>query len=294
MQRTRRILWVALAIGLMGTSEWAWARAGEAVEITAPVPGGTARVQAISQHIGDRDAVIVAQVPGRTKVISFVLLYEIGGVWVEQALDPAGPVPHRPEALRDEIMVPWQGVIPHQTKGTRVPYYLRLQTMRAGETTIPQGAPEQPLAVTFKGEVSRPALIAHIVAMMGGLLPLAIAFIAAWVYLARGRLLGLTRRCVLIGFGLLFVGGVPLGMIVERQVFGTYWEGWPFGRDVTDTKTGLLLVLWLVLILVRGRSIFDGRPARGGVRDRVWATWVVLLTLLTGALYLIPHENVKF
>jgi hypothetical protein len=137
-------------------------------------------------------------------------------------------------------------------------------------------------------------LIAHVLCMMVGLLFLVLGLVFAFAHLRTGRQLAPLRRLTLIGVVLLAIGILPLGIAVEYQVFGTYWEGWPFGRDVTDTKSGLLLVLWLILLIVRGRDLFRSTPAVRGCRDRAWAKWLIALVLFTIALYLIPHENLKF
>ena len=187
----------------------------------------------------------------------------------------------------------WTGTIAHHDPGTQIPYYLRIEPRGAQAVAVPASAPEKPVRMTFKGRPSPPVLIAHIVAMMGGLIPLMIAFVAAWTYLVRNRGLVLLRRSALIGFVSLLLGGVPLGMIVESQVFGTSWQGWPFGRDVTDTKTAVLLLAWLALLLSRGRALFGREAAVRGPRDRAWAAWVIVLGIVTAGVYLIPHENVK-
>jgi len=153
---------------------------------------------------------------------------------------------------------------------------------------------EETFAVTYKGDVDRRLLLAHVLCMMGGIVPLLVAAALAAVFLRTGKFVGAMRRFVLVGFVLLLLGSVPLGIALEYQVFGTYWEGWPFGRDVTDTKSGLMLLLWLGLILSRGRWVFSRGRASGGLSDEAWAKLLIALSVFTFAIYLIPHQNLRF
>jgi hypothetical protein len=291
-----RHVWLVAAsaawLGLLGST--AAARPSRPLEVTVPVPAGQIMVEALKEHVGAGDAAILAHVPAKTRFARFALQYEIDGRWREVTFVPAKAVAVGADTLRSGVTQIWKAAIPHQGRGAHVPYYLRFELKEAGAMQVPAAAPAEHFLLTFKGKPSRPLLFAHVLFMMGGLIPLGIAFAAAWIYLLRGRSLVWLRRPVLIGFVSLLIGGVALGIPVEHQVFGTYWGGWPFGRDVTDTKTGLLLALWLVLILARGREILVRRMARRPPGDRAWAVAVIVLALLTVALYLIPHENVKF
>ncbi|MBD3237012.1 MAG: hypothetical protein GF330_09930 [Candidatus Eisenbacteria bacterium] len=188
----------------------------------------------------------------------------------------------------------WRERIPHLGRGQTTRYYLELRSVGGVSWALPAGAPEQRISLTFKGGVSSPVLTGHVLCMMVGLGVLILAGLFAIAHLRTTRFLAPMRRCALIGVVLLAIGTLPLGMIVEYQVFGTYWEGWPFGRDVTDTKSGLMMVLWLILMLARGRALLSRLPARRGPSDRAWARWLIALVLFTIGLYLIPHENIKF
>ena len=47
---------------------------------------------------------------------------------------------------------------------------------------------------------------------------------------------------------LLFIGGMILGCIVQKYAFGVYWSGVPFGWDLTDNKTLLIVLLFAFAI----------------------------------------------
>ncbi|MCK4411990.1 MAG: hypothetical protein KAY32_00465 [Candidatus Eisenbacteria sp.] len=279
------------------------ARRSDPQEISFRTEVGEVGLVVLEEHVGPGGAEILCRVPDRPGMWAghVFLHHRVQGMGSYQrvALEPRGLSDRRAES-DSASGLRWGAVIPHQPRGTRVEYFIELAIGPDERITIPPLAPAReawdprPYTLTFKGRVSRPLLIAHVLCMVGGMVPLGVGLVAAFAYLFRRRGLALMRRSVLIAFVLLFLGGVPLGMPVEWQVFGTYWEGWPFGRDVTDSKTGLLLLLWLVLLLVRGRDLFGRRPAFRRPTDRTWAGWVIALVIFTVALYLIPHENIKF
>ena len=75
----------------------------------------------------------------------------------------------------------------------------------------------------------------------------------------------------------MLVGGILLGMLVTRYAFGEWWTGFPLGHDITDSKTLLAQVAWLLAALAVGRTRLD-------------RAWVVLAALVTLAIFAIPHS----
>ncbi len=82
---------------------------------------------------------------------------------------------------------------------------------------------------------------------------------------------------------LLAIGGLIFGPIVQKYSFGAYWTGWPFGGDLTDNKTIVMVIVWLVAWFAN-RRFKDASPTG-------YAKWVILASLvITLATYLIPHS----
>lgn len=129
----------------------------------------------------------------------------------------------------------------------------------------------EPLVLRYKDPVPGSLLILHVLVMFGGMLTSTAAGFAAL-----GRR-GDTRRIALVAAVLILVGGFALGPLVQKAAFGVYWSGFPFGHDLTDNKTVVSALVWIAA-LVAGRR---GRDARG---------WVVAASLVTLAVFLIPHS----
>jgi hypothetical protein len=77
--------------------------------------------------------------------------------------------------------------------------------------------------------------------------------------------------------GFLFVGGFILGPLVQYFAFDALWTGVPFGYDLTDNKTLIAMVGWLVALFMYKRS---DKPVK-------WALFAAILLLLV---YTIPHS----
>jgi hypothetical protein len=130
---------------------------------------------------------------------------------------------------------------------------------------------EESVIIRFRGSVPAVVLIAHIIIIFLGMLFSTRAGIEA---LDRK---GNPRKLVLWTLGLLFVGGLILGPVVQKYAFGAFWTGFPLGKDLTDTKILVAMVVWIVAAIA-GRG---GKPAR---------RWVLGASILLLIVFLIPHS----
>ena len=88
---------------------------------------------------------------------------------------------------------------------------------------------------------------------------------------------GNSYRYLLWTIGLLFIGGLILGPIMQKYAFGALWTGFPLGKDLTDNKTLISFLFWL----------FAWYKNRGGHNRRGWILFAAIINL---AIYLIPHS----
>lgn len=159
------------------------------------------------------------------------------------------------------------GALPHQPPAGRLWYRVRL--VRGEESLVIP--PRRPAAIRFRGDVPAAVLLPHIVLMFLAMLFSTRAGFEA--FRRRPRMKGLAWWTV----GTILVGGILLGMFVTYYAFGEWWTGFPVGTDITDSKTLLAQVVWLVAALAVGRSRLD-------------RAWVVLAALVTLAIFAVPHS----
>lgn len=156
--------------------------------------------------------------------------------------------------------------LPSQPPAGKLEYQVRL---RHGATEVL--LPPTPAVTRFRGAVPAGVLVPHIAAMFLGLLCGNAAALAA----AAGE--PAAKRLARATLGLLTVGGLALGPLVQKHAFDAYWTGFPFGHDLTDNKTAIAVLAWALALLATRR----GRPGRAAI---------VAAALLTLAVFALPHS----
>jgi len=156
--------------------------------------------------------------------------------------------------------------LPSQPPAGKIIYSVQVNTSR-----VQYNLTEEPVIIRFKGVVPAAVLIPHILFMFTAM------FLATRSGLAALVDSPATERYVLVTGILLFLGGLLLGPLVQKYAFDAYWTGWPWGHDLTDNKTAVAFISWLVAFW---RIKKTGR-AKG---------WVIAAAIITLLVYLIPHS----
>jgi hypothetical protein len=159
------------------------------------------------------------------------------------------------------------GALPHQPPAGKLEYRITLNG-KNGALSLPHDG----TAITrFKGNVHLSVLIPHIILMFIAMLFSNRAGIGA---ASSDRKFPTYTKWVL---GLLTAGGLILGPIVQKQAFGAFWTGVPFGWDLTDNKTLISVLGWF--------AAFWAQRINRGARPVTIAA-----ALITLAVFLIPHS----
>lgn len=79
-----------------------------------------------------------------------------------------------------------------------------------------------------------------------------------------------------LSFFFLTLGGLILGLFVQKFAFQVYWAGFPFAWDLTDNKTLIAFLIWLVALLL---NIKKYRPI-----------YLVIAVLMIFVVFSIPHS----
>ena len=174
------------------------------------------------------------------------------------------PWSRRSMVRRGKDLIAW---LPHQPPAGKVAYRIYL--------TKGDGAPvalrSEPVILRFRNPVPAWIWVPHVVVMFLGMLFSSRAGLEACFKGMRVRILAL------LAISLLVIGGFIFGPVMQKYAFNTYWTGWPVGTDLTDNKTAVALLTWMVAYW-RIRA----RPERGA--------WAIAAALVTLAVYLIPHS----
>ena len=156
----------------------------------------------------------------------------------------------------------WQAALPVQPVAGKLQYFLTVD----GKDYLK----DEPVVIRFRNDVPAYILIPHILLMF-----------AAMLFAVYTFLLVVTRRkysvWLKITVGTLFVGGFILGPLVQHAAFGPWWAGFPYGTDLTDNKT-LISFLFFIVALATLRWKYN--------------KWVVVLAVLVMiVIFSIPHST---
>lgn len=157
--------------------------------------------------------------------------------------------------------------LPRQPKAGKLEYYVEAVRNDAS-IIIP---PSEPIVIRFKGDVPLIVIILHVLAMFTAMLLSTRTGLEC--FMAAPRL----RRYTTLTMVILAIGGFVLGPIMQWYAFDLWWTGWPFDNDMTDNKTLVAFLGWVVAAVAARRS---SKPA----------PWIIGAALLMLMVYLIPHS----
>lgn len=157
--------------------------------------------------------------------------------------------------------------LPAQKRLEKLDYYITLSKQNS-IIIIPN---EKLVTIRFKDPVPTWVLIPHIFAMFFAMLLSTRTGLE--FFNKEPRLDKLTLWTIII----LFIGGFPLGFAMNGFAFGEMWGGWPFGNDVTDNKTQVAFIAWLIAyyFIKKNKNI---------------KLAALLAAIIMLAVYLIPHS----
>ena len=134
---------------------------------------------------------------------------------------------------------------------------------------------EGPTVLRYKGDVPAAVLIPHILFMFLGM----VWGLRTMLELMAGR--HRVRRQAWTALALMVAGGLMLGPAVQWYAFGEAWTGVPFGWDLTDNKTLVMVVAW---------GTGCGFVGLRGELTRRARTVMFVAGLVMLVVYLIPHS----
>ncbi len=156
--------------------------------------------------------------------------------------------------------------LPHQDIAGKVMYHITL--VKGNEQVLLN---EDPAVLRYKGHVPWIILIPHILIIFLAMLFSTITGLEA---ITKGKN---TLVYTWITVVTLLIGGLILGPIVQKFSFDVYWAGWPFGHDLTDNKSVVAFLFWVIALIVQ-------------YKNREKKFWTILASIVLLIVFLIPHS----
>jgi len=158
------------------------------------------------------------------------------------------------------------GSLPHQPPAGKVEY--EVSFFHSG--VLLNNPDEFHTVVRFKGHVPLWILLPHILFMFFAMMFSNLAGIMAVAKYSKAKFY---TAFTLI---LLLLGGFILGPLVQLYAFGELWTGIPFGWDLTDNKTLIAVVAWVIAFLMN--------------RKKEQLVWIIIAAIVTILVFSIPHS----
>lgn len=156
--------------------------------------------------------------------------------------------------------------LPHQNIAGKVMYFVIL-IKGSEEVQLNDNA----AVLRYKGHVPMYILLPHILIIFLAMLFSTITGLEA---ITKGKN---TLLYTWITIVTLLIGGLILGPIVQKFSFNVYWAGWPFGHDLTDNKSIVAFLFWVIALIVQ-------------YKNRETKFWPILASIILLVVFLIPHS----
>jgi hypothetical protein len=134
--------------------------------------------------------------------------------------------------------------VPQQPPAGKLQYYIEVTDSKGTSSLLK----ESPVVIRFKGAVPSYILTPHILFMF---LAMLFSTLAGLLAVTKHPLF---RKYSLWTLILLFAGGMILGPLVQKYAFGELWTGVPFGWDLTDNKTLIAFIFWIIAVVMNRKK----------------------------------------
>lgn len=158
------------------------------------------------------------------------------------------------------------GILPHLPPAGKYEYKI-IVTKNKVDFPLNDGIP---VIIRFKGDVPAYVLVPHIILMFFAML---LGNLAGIMALFKHKEFKLFTNFTLIA---LFTGGLVFGPWVQWYAFGEAWAGVPFAWDLTDNKTLVSFLFWILAFFMNRKK---ERPG-----------YTILAAIVMLLIYIIPHS----
>ncbi len=134
--------------------------------------------------------------------------------------------------------------VPQQPPAGKLQYYFEITDTKGTRSFLK----ESPVVIRFKGDVPAFVLVPHILLMFFAMLFSTLAGLMSVIKYP------LYKKYAIWTLFLFIAGGFVLGPLVQYFAFGDLWSGVPFGWDLTDNKTLIALIFWVLAVVMNRKK----------------------------------------
>lgn len=159
-----------------------------------------------------------------------------------------------------------EGELPNQPPAGKLEYYVSLNDINTMEFVYKS----EHIVIRFKGDVPAKVLFPHIFFIFFAMLLSNLTGLLVIGKKERYKFWGIVTLIFLT------VGGMIFGPFVQKFAFGELWTGIPFGWDLTDNKTLVAFIFWIIAVVGNWKK---ERPILS-----------IIAALVTLIIFSIPHS----
>ncbi len=156
--------------------------------------------------------------------------------------------------------------VTQQPPAGKLQYYIEITDSEGTRTYFK----DNPVIIRFKGGVPAYILIPHVLFMFIAMLLSTLAGLMSIVKFPE------FKKYAIWTLILFTLGGMILGPIVQDYAFGDLWTGIPFGWDLTDNKTLIAFIFWIIAVYMNRK---EDRPF-----------YIILAAVVLLIIFSIPHS----
>ncbi len=156
--------------------------------------------------------------------------------------------------------------VPVQPPAGKLQYFIEL-TDKTGTRLYFK---DNPVVIRFKDSVPWYVLLPHVLLMFTAMLFSTLTGLMSISNVPEYKKFGMWTLILLVA------GGIIMGPIVQVIAFGDFWTGVPFGWDLTDNKTLIALIFWILAVILNRKQ---NRPY-----------YMALAALILLLIFSIPHS----
>ena len=217
------------------------------------VNGKEHKIKFIRTHGGEDDAIINIEIQEKSVSANiYYRKYPTNNEWIQK------------EFISDSLGL--SVTLPHLEPAGKYEYYV---VIKENDNIIFENK-KQVIKIRFKGDVPAYILIPHIFFMFFAML---LSTLAGLLVIFKHKR---QKRYGMLAFLFLLLGGMVLGPIVQKFAFNEFWTGVPLGWDLTDNKSLIAFIAWLIAFV---GNIKKPRP---------YLTLIAAIVLLI--IFSIPHS----
>lgn len=159
-----------------------------------------------------------------------------------------------------------QALLPKQPPAGKLEYYIVLEQNGTEEKLTG----DKNIIIRYKGDVPLFILIPHVFLMFFSML---LSNITGILVISKKQVF---YKYAWVTIVFLFLGGMIMGPVVQKYAFGEFWTGIPFGWDLTDNKTLIAFIFWIIAV---AGNLKKRRPYLA-----------LIASIVTIAIFSIPHS----